>query len=97
MVIMKWGGTDEQRRDITTRYLRTGPEGILSGGMDPSTSAVAECFVRDVSAQTSGQQGTSNPSGTAGDQGTGNGTPVASRAQRDVSDIAQYRGEELAV
>lgn len=94
-VVMKWKGTENDRREITQRYLRSGLEGLLEGR---TSSLVAE-FEAEFGSADRGQAGEATAADggrVAGDQGAGAGASIASRARGTVQAIASLTDNELA-
>ena len=93
-VVMKWSGTNEDRANITERYLRSGLEGLLAGRVDADVQA-AEDELAAPDRQEAGQAAGPDVGGTAGDRGAGRGSSLASRARGTVQGIADLTDNEL--
>lgn len=94
-VTMKWKGTDADRKQLTERYLRGGLEGLIAG----RARADVEASFAELSAPDRAETGSAAaPDGgrAAGDQGTGAGSPIASRARGTVQALADLTDSELA-
>jgi hypothetical protein len=94
VVVMRWKGTDADRKGILERYLRSGLEGLLAGGADPDARASSAEF--NAPDQQEAQEGrpAADAGRTAGDPGAGRATSVASRAQSIVRDIGNLTDAE---
>lgn len=95
VVEMTWRGNDADRTNITERYLRDGLEGLLGGGVNANVAGFAALAWPSAGETNEAGEGAPDTSRAARDQGTGDRAPVASRAQRVVSGIADLNNNEL--
>lgn len=100
VVIMKWMGTDAERKGITERYLRDGIEGLLAGRNLENAEADWSGISRDATAA-AGERGATSDTGRAGgDQGTRNRASLASRAQsiaRSIGELSDLEAANLGI
>jgi hypothetical protein len=100
VVIMKWMGTDAERKGITERYLRDGIEGLLAGRNLENAEADWSGISRDATAA-AGEGGATSDTGRAGgDQGTRNRASLASRAQsiaRSIGELSDLEAANLGI
>lgn len=69
IVLMKWRGTDEQRKGLKERYIREGTASVLAAG-NPSPNAAAATDIRHDVGTTNGQEGVRPDGGrVAGNEG----------------------------
>jgi hypothetical protein len=94
-VTMVWKGTDNDRREITQRYLRSGIEGLLSGRVDADVGEFSAEFGPPAEGQTDAAA-PADGGRAAGDQGARAGASVASRARGTVQAVAELSDNELA-
>lgn len=93
VVVMRWKGTDADRKGILERYLRSGLEGLLAGRARPNAAAAAAEF-DDPDLGAAGSAGPADAGGAAGDPGAGRAASLASRTQSIVRDIANLTDQE---
>lgn len=93
VVVMRWKGTDADRKGILERYLRSGLEGLLAGGARPNAAAAAAEF-DDPDLGAAGSAGPADVGRAAGDPGAGRAASLASRSQSIVRDIANLTDQE---
>ena len=92
---MKWTGTNEQRKSILDRYLRSGIEGLFEGGASRNVGGFIEKS-RPSDQETSAEGRPTADSGRAGgNQGTRAGVSLASRARAVVEAIAGLSDQQL--
>lgn len=87
IVLMKWKGTDEQRKGLLERYLREGAASLRGSAPDRAAEAGLEFAAGQGDQAQRSQPGVRR--GARGDQGTGDRASLASRAY---AAVAQLRG-----
>lgn len=95
LVYMTWSGKDEERTGISQRYLRSGFEGLYTGGTHPNAEGFTDEF-GESDRKPAGRipQTAANGSGAGGDQGAAAGALVASRARNVVRGLADLTPNE---
>lgn len=87
-VILKWSGTDAERRGVTERYLADGVAAVLSGRTRPDVQAAETELAVPDSAAAGQDRAAADAGGTGGNQDAGLNSPVASRLGQVASDVA---------
>jgi len=94
IAIMKWKGTDDDRRGITSRYLRDGTQGLIAG----RAAADAAAAEADVSVQLGAEAraaGGADAGGAAGLEGAGARRSMASRLRETAVYLAALNDVEI--
>lgn len=95
LVEMEWQGTEDDRANLVQRYLRSGLEGLLAGGIDPDARS-AKSELAALNRQTAEERpDAADAGGVAGDQGASAGASIASSARRTVAGVADLTDNEL--
>jgi len=94
LVIMKWKGTDAQRQNIIQRYLKSGLDGLLEGGVSDD---VRKSWSELSSPNRAETEGVALPDqgGVGGNQGASVGSSLTSKPRDVVKGIASLTDNEL--
>lgn len=94
IVMMKWKGSDEQRKGILERYLREGPDSLRFDG--DSGAADGQHLQQAVGQGDQAQRAEPSPAGgDRGDQGAGDRASLASRAFKAVAQLRKLNDDQL--